>query len=192
MTIPAVAFVGRSGSGKTTLIEALVPVLMARGLRVAVVKHAPGHGVETDVRGTDTYRFWEAGAAHVTLVTRDRIAHVHRHNDGPPPLDAALDGVNGVDVVILEGFKGSRTPKIEVIRAARDSKPIEGLEGRIACVSDVPKLGLACPRFEFDDLEGVAGFIVERVLAPQSADAPQSAGAPKPTAEWTDAGTDHG
>ena len=32
-------FAGFSGSGKTTLLEKLTPLLVARGLRVAVVKH---------------------------------------------------------------------------------------------------------------------------------------------------------
>ncbi|MGE5103278.1 MAG: molybdopterin-guanine dinucleotide biosynthesis protein B, partial [Betaproteobacteria bacterium] len=45
-------FAGWSGSGKTTLIEALVPRLTARGLRVSLVKHAH-HGFDIDQPGKD-------------------------------------------------------------------------------------------------------------------------------------------
>ena len=48
--IPVVAFAGYSGSGKTTLIEALLPCLRRRGLRVAVVKH-DAHRFDVDRPG---------------------------------------------------------------------------------------------------------------------------------------------
>ena len=43
-------FAGWSGSGKTTLIERLIPVLVARGVRVSLVKHAH-HDFDVDQRG---------------------------------------------------------------------------------------------------------------------------------------------
>lgn len=165
MQIPMVAIVGRSNSGKTTVIEKLVPLLAEAGVRVAVVKHAPIHGVQTDVAGTDTFRFWEAGARHVTLVARDRIAQVHRYGDGAADLTAALRDIHDVDLVILEGFKASPVPKIEVIREARDPDPIDGLEGRIAVVSDVAGLELGCPRFGFAGLSDLAAFIAGRFVS---------------------------
>ncbi len=164
--IPIVAFVGRSNSGKTTLLQKLIALLRERGYRVAVVKHTVRADVETDLPGTDTRRLWEAGAEHVAFVTPDRIVHTHRYAE-LPPLEAALAGVADVDVVLIEGFKYGPYPKIEVVRAARDPALIADLQGRIACVTDVPDLLCGVPHFTFDDIAGLADF-VERVMKTQS------------------------
>ena len=62
MSAPVIfAVSGEKNSGKTTLIEAVLPILAERGYRVAVIKH-DGHSFEPDVAGTDTRRFYDAGA----------------------------------------------------------------------------------------------------------------------------------
>jgi len=157
-----VSFVGRSNSGKTTLLEKLIALLRQRGYRVGVVKHTLRAGVETDLPGTDTRRLWEAGAEHVAFVTPDRIVHTRRYAE-LPPLEAALAGVGDVDLLLIEGFKYGPYPKIEVVRAARDPALIPDLEGRIACVTDVPDLACDGPIFPFDDVAGLAD-LVERVV----------------------------
>ena len=57
-------FSGWSGSGKTTLIERLIPCFTARGLRVALIKHAH-HAFESDQPGKDAQRQRQAGATEV-------------------------------------------------------------------------------------------------------------------------------
>ena len=59
--IPVIAVSGVKNSGKTTLLEKLIANLVARGIRVAVIKH-DGHHFEPDVPGTDSYRHRSAGA----------------------------------------------------------------------------------------------------------------------------------
>ena len=161
---PIVSFVGRSNSGKTTLLEKLIVLLRQRGYRVGVVKHTMRADVETDLPGTDTRRLWEAGADHVAFVTPDRIVHTRRYTE-LPPLEMALAGVRDVDLVLIEGFKYGPYSKIEVVRAARDPALITDLEGRVACVTDVPDLACAVPRFAFDDVARLADFIEERLIA---------------------------
>ena len=41
--VPIITFVGKSGTGNTTLLEQLIPMLKARGLRLAVLKHDAHH-----------------------------------------------------------------------------------------------------------------------------------------------------
>ena len=59
------AVTGLSGSGKTTLIEALIRFYVARGERVAAIKHTH-HALNGENRG-DTARFLAAGAEPVIL-----------------------------------------------------------------------------------------------------------------------------
>ena len=63
-------FAGFSGNGKTTLIEKLIPLLVARGLRVSLIKHAH-HAFDVDQPGKDSYRHREAGCNEV-LVSSSR------------------------------------------------------------------------------------------------------------------------
>lgn len=163
MEIPVVGFVGRSGCGKTTLLERLIPRLDAAGVRVAVVKHSPVHGVQTDMPGTDTYRYWEAGVQQVTLAARDRVVHTHRYAT-EPDLKTALAGVHDVDLILLEGYKRSSVPKVEVIRRANDPDPIGELTERIAVVTDVAELDVACPRFGLDEVDELACFLMDHAL----------------------------
>lgn len=160
---PVVAFVGRSGSGKTTLLLALVPELVRRGVRLGVIKHSSHLGVEIDVPGSDTRRLWDAGAQEVALVTPDRIM-VSRRLETEPLLLDIIDRLGDVDLVILEGYKRSAVPKIEVIRAACTPRPIDGLEGRVACVTDVDNLDMGGPSFALDAVEDIADFLVNRFL----------------------------
>jgi molybdopterin-guanine dinucleotide biosynthesis protein MobB len=160
MSAVVIAFVGRSGSGKTTLIERLIPVLVEKGVRVAIVKHSPVHAVETDTPGTDTHRFWSVGAHHVALATRDCVVHRHRFED-EPALETVLAGIHAVDLILLEGYKRSAAPKVEVVRRARDPQAIAELQGRIAVVTDVEELVADCPRFRLDQVHELALFLIE-------------------------------
>ncbi len=161
--VPIVSFVGRSNSGKTTLLERLIPLLQQRGYRVGVIKHTLRQAVETDIPGTDTRRLWDAGAAQVVFVAGDRIVHTRRYA-APPTFEMALAGIADVDLVIAEGFKHGSFPKIEVTRAARDPHLLPDVEGRIACVTDVPDLAHELPHFGLDDVAALADFIENTII----------------------------
>ncbi len=111
-------FAGFSGSGKTTLVEQLIPELRLRGLRVSVVKHAH-HQFDIDHPGKDTWRHREAGALEVVVASDKRLA-LMREFEQPTVLTVhhlLAELYQGVDWVLVEGFKESDLPKIEVWRA---------------------------------------------------------------------------
>ena len=113
-----VGFAGFSGSGKTTLVEQLIPELRLRGLRVSVVKHAH-HSFDIDHPGKDTYRHREAGAFEVVSASDKRLMLV-REFEQPATLSVhhlLAELYQGVDWVLVEGFRGSDLHKIEVWRA---------------------------------------------------------------------------
>ena len=73
MTVPPiVSIVGKSGSGKTTLIEKLLKELLAKGYRVATIKH-DAHSFDVDHAGKDSWRHREAGAAAVVIASSSRL-----------------------------------------------------------------------------------------------------------------------
>ena len=113
-----VAFAGYSGCGKTTLVERLIPLLRDRGLRVSVVKHAH-HNFDMDHPGKDTYRHRDAGAFEVVAASNQRLMMV-REFEKPTVLTVhhlIAELYDGVDWVLVEGFKSSDLQKIEVWRA---------------------------------------------------------------------------
>ena len=116
-------FAGFSGSGKTTLVERLIPALKRMGLRVSVAKHAH-HDFDIDHPGKDTFRHRQAGAFEV-IVASDRRLALMREFEQPGELSVhhlLAELYDGVDWVLVEGFKDSNLPKIEVWRAS-DGKP---------------------------------------------------------------------
>ncbi len=160
---PVVSFVAASSnSGKTTLIEKIVPILKARGLRVAVIKHA-SKGFELDGPGKDSWRFREAGADAVVLLGPEQLA-VIRTIKTPPGQEELARLAGSVDLVIQEGFKQDAVNKIEVYRSAASGERPLCLDDPsiLALVSDRP-FDVSIPRFDINDAEAVAGFILDRL-----------------------------
>ncbi|MDD2712710.1 MAG: molybdopterin-guanine dinucleotide biosynthesis protein B [Simplicispira sp.] len=113
-----VGFAGFSGSGKTTLVEQLIPALRQRGQRVSVVKHAH-HRFDIDHPGKDTFRHRQAGAFEVVVASDQRLA-LMREFEQTTQLSVhhlLAELYQGVDWVLVEGFKESDLPKIEIWRA---------------------------------------------------------------------------
>ena len=155
-----VSFVAASSnSGKTTLIEKVVGNLKARGLRVAVVKHASA-GFDLDKPGKDSWRFQQAGADTVVLVGPDTMAFMKKITREPTP-EELVRIAGDVDIVIHEGFKSSAKNRIEIFRHGISGKRPLSLDdpSYLALVSDQP-VETIIPRFDWNDAEGVADFIV--------------------------------
>src|SRR6201995_2893938 len=106
--------VGWSGSGKTTLLVKLLPLLVARGLKVATLKHAH-HAFDIDKPGKDSYLHRNAGATEVLVTSASRWALMHELRGSPEPeLSELLARLAPVDLVLIEGFKRITPIKIEV------------------------------------------------------------------------------
>ncbi len=162
--IPAVAFIGRSGSGKTTFLEMLIPVLTGRGYRVGAVKHAH-HVVEIDRPGKDSFRLGEAGASEVVLSAQRQLAVIRRTSERLS-LETVLGYFREVDLILVEGFKDSELPQVEIYRTAAGREQPLFLEGRrlLALVSDRLFPQAPCPVFSFDDTAGVADLVEQKIL----------------------------
>lgn len=112
---------GVKNSGKTTLITKLLPELKKYGLQVAVIKH-DGHDFEADIPGTDSWKYAQAGADG-TCVFSARKYMVIKYAPMPSEKDL-IKAFPEADLILLEGFKYSEYPKIEVIRKGNSSKSV--------------------------------------------------------------------
>ena len=114
------AITGFSGTGKTTLLVELVAHLVARGERVAAIKHTH-HDLGDEDRG-DTARLRAAGADPVILAGDNEAVVFSSESprriaftDPKELLDAT-----GADLVLVEGFKDHEGwPRIELRETQR-------------------------------------------------------------------------
>ncbi len=111
---PIIRFIGRSGSGKTTLLTKVVRMLVDEGRRVAVLKHAH-HRVDLDRQGKDSFRFADAGATVVTVVSPEKVASFEAPAREPGLLELAARVGDRVDVILAEGFHGVATPYMRLM-----------------------------------------------------------------------------
>ena len=168
--VPMVGFCAWSGTGKTTLLTRLLPLLAARGLRVAVVKHAH-HSFDIDHPGKDSYALREAGARQMLIASSKRIAHITEFEEGrdEPSLAEALAGLRlqDLDLVLVEGFKHEKFQKIELHRPEL-KKPLLFPDDPniIAIASDapVPENRNQLPKLNINNPQQILQFILDNII----------------------------
>ena len=151
---------GYSGAGKTTLLEKLIPLLVARGLRISTLKHAH-HAFDVDKPGKDSYRHRAAGASEVLIASASRYAIMHELRDAPEPgLEQLIARMSPADLVLVEGFKREGHAKIEIWRQANGQpllQPDDPAIIAVACDADPPHR--TAPRLDIDDVAAIADFV---------------------------------
>jgi len=137
---------------------------------VSVVKHAH-HRFDIDHQGKDSWRHREAGAYEVVVASDRRMALMREyeqpHAIDPHELLAELDP--RVDWVLVEGFKHSDLPKVEVWRPAAPGQPERpvhygGDDHVVAVATDAAQLPrpTALPVLNLRDPEAVAQWMLEQ------------------------------
>jgi molybdopterin-guanine dinucleotide biosynthesis adapter protein len=167
-----IGLAGWSGAGKTTLLAKAIPRIVARGLKVSTVKHAH-HSFDVDQPGKDSHTHRLAGATEVLVGSASRWALVHElRGDPEASLGALLAKLSPVDLVVVEGFKRERHPKLEVYRAAV-GKPLLHPEDPhiVAVASDQALPGARVPVVLLDDVDSIVDIVLEHA-APLEALAP--------------------
>jgi molybdopterin-guanine dinucleotide biosynthesis protein B len=152
--------VGWSGSGKTALITRLIPLLVGRGLRIATLKHAH-HAFDVDQPGKDSYEHRKAGASEVIVSSSRRWAQMHEVGGGSEaPLPQLLRRLSPCDLVLIEGYKSERHPKLEVFRDALGKAPLYPEDPYIVAIASCPVIpGTGRPVADLNDVEAVADTV---------------------------------
>ncbi len=162
--VPVISFIGCHNSGKTTFATNVVKLLKNKGYRVGVLKSTKHRRLVGDTPGKDSYRYREAGADAVGIVSPDEL--ILFQDIDREKLDLKLLSFllfDDYDIVICEGFKTSNLPKIEVLRRELNSEPLfKKVKNVVAVVSDFPVEGMR--RFDVSDYEGVAKFLEENFI----------------------------
>ncbi len=153
--------VGWKNAGKTTLMERLVAEITRRGVGVSTIKHAH-HAFDVDHEGKDSWRHREAGAREVLVSSGARWALMSELRGAPePPLEALLAKFSPVDLILVEGYKRDRHPKIEAHRRATGAPLIAREDPTVRAVAaDGPVEGLDVPLLDLDDIPAIAEFVL--------------------------------
>lgn len=116
-------FCGAANSGKTTILCGIIPLLTGAGLKVAAIKH---HGHASPIvepaalAGKDSAALAEAGCARVALAHAGGVslaAEPALAEAGPQAIAQAF--MQGMDLVLVEGYKQESIPKLEVMAAGK-------------------------------------------------------------------------
>ena len=165
---PVVSIVGKSKAGKTTLIERLVGEFKARGYRVATVKHNY-QDFELDQPGKDSWRHAQAGSDAVVISSPQKLVLIK-----PQSHDASIAEIlrllgEEFDIVLIEGLRTGRAPKIEVHRKELKEGLLCTPEELLAIVAD-EAFEADLPQFSPEDVSGIADLIEQRLIARRKAE----------------------
>lgn len=157
---------GFKNAGKTTLVVELVKEFSRRGLRVATIKHAH-HAFDIDHAGKDSHQHREAGAQQVIIASSRRWAQIVELADAAEPgLNDLLARIDGVDLVLVEGYKADRHPRLELRRRGQQAPELAGADpGILAIVADQKISDAPVPVIPRDELRAIADFIVEHAVS---------------------------
>ena len=159
---PAICLLGTSNSGKTTLLIRLIGILKQRGFRVGTIKHHP-HSFDIDHEGKDSWRHQQAGADATVISAPEQTALIKKTDGQLPPEDIISRYLNDMDLILIEGFKHSNFPKIEVHRQAQRSQLIcrgNTYDPHLIAVASDRSWDIDVPVFPLAAAEKLSDFII--------------------------------
>jgi len=162
---PLLGFAAFSGTGKTTLLLKLIPILKAKNLRIAVIKHAH-HKFDVDKPGKDSYELRKAGATPMLISSSRRIAiMIDKEEEKEPDLEDLLSYISPekVDLVLVEGFKQWPFPKIELHRPGTGKPLLFPDDKNIIAIAHDETLNIQpeIPVMDINNTEQIAEFVLQ-------------------------------
>lgn len=144
-----------SNTGKTTFIESLLPRLQQHGLQVGVVK-GDCHGYNVDEEGKDSWRFRQAGAQAVAVVSPEGY-FVQQSTPGRANLAAVASRLEHVDLVLIESRSHGVMPKLSLWRGLGDV--LVDAE-TVALFSSGEYGGQPIRQYDLDDMAGAEKLVL--------------------------------
>ena len=152
-----------SGTGKTTLIEKLIPDLLQKNINVSVVKHAH-HNFDIDYPGKDSYRLRKSGAFQTLIFNNKRSALITEFTQESDNLEKMIAQMNqDVDLIIVEGLRGSEFKKIEVYRPAHSKKKLFLQDKNVIAIVSDEQFDASVPCLNLNNIEEISNFIISKL-----------------------------
>jgi len=153
---------GYSDSGKTGLIVKLINEFIREGYSAAVIKH-DGMDHVADKEGSDTARFYEAGAVCAAVYSDSSVLlHKRGKGDAEKLLSFLRRSDDPPDFIIIEGLKDSGYPKVLVHGAgalpdAIDDGEMSDNPVKLICIAadHISHEQVKCPLYRIDDSRGI-------------------------------------
>ena len=157
-----VGIVGWKNSGKTYFASKIIKKLKIKNYRVASIKHAH-HEFDIDHKGTDSYFHREAGSSQVLVSSSKRWVKITElNNSKEQTLNDLLNQLSETDIVIVEGFKNDKHPKIEIIKKGNDDYLFNKITNIKAVISE-EKINTNLKQFKKDEIDNIVNFILEEI-----------------------------
>ncbi|MGL5356984.1 MAG: molybdopterin-guanine dinucleotide biosynthesis protein B [Cetobacterium sp.] len=150
---------GVKNSGKTTLITKLIQKFVAKGYKVGTIKH-DGHDFEMDNLDSDTDKHIKAGAHGTLIFSKNKFMFLE--NTTEQSLEFYSDYFKNYDLIILEGFKNSNYPKLEIVRSEISNKSVSNINNLKFIVTDHKDVfdSRELETFYLDDIDLISEKIV--------------------------------
>ena len=160
--IKVFGIVGWSGSGKTELVTKLIKYFCKKKILVSSIKHTH-HKFDIDKEGKDSFKHIQSGSNEVVLYNENKWALISKFQNKKYDIEDIIAKFDRkTQLILIEGLKYSKLPKIEVFRSSlnksfifQDDKFIKGV------VSDKEIENLKLPRFNFKDIDKIGEFIID-------------------------------
>ena len=162
--VPVVSVVGVPKSGKTFFIEELTKELRSRDHKTGTLKHT-SHDFEFDIPGKDSYRLKESGSSIGGVFSENRIS-ITRDLNGDEDLSRIIeDYYFEMDILLVEGYKKGRFPKILITAGQDIKKELEEFkrEEVIAVVGE-GELGTELNHFGKYEIKRVADLLEKELI----------------------------
>ena len=159
---------------KAVLVQQLIAQLQELDLTVSTIKRV-SDDVDLDRPGKDTYQQRLAGAQEIVIANSFRSAILEEYPQAQeePDIEALLARLKPADVVLLEGFRLCVYPKLEVVAAGQDRRPLYRDDDSVIAIAGGAEFqqpmgarhaGLRC--FDLGEINSIALFILAQAVAP--------------------------
>ena len=150
---------------KSELVRRLVVELTGRGLRVSTIKRV-SDALDLERPGSGTWKHRAAGAEEVMIASASRFALLREmpKDTQEPDLGTLLARMAPVDIVLLDGFRRSRSPKVEVIPSGQSLAQLAPNDPMVLAVTSEGPVTAPVPCVPLSDIRALADFVTAHAM----------------------------
>jgi molybdopterin-guanine dinucleotide biosynthesis protein B len=155
---------------KSELVRRLVVELVGRGLTVSTIKGV-SDAVDLERQGSGTWKHRAAGAAEVMIASASRFALLREMppDTKEPEVNDLLARMTPVDIVLLDGFRRSNYPKMEVVPAGQGQALLAPADSMVLAVTSDLSVAADVPVLALSNIGALADFVLANARVPSNA-----------------------